>query len=54
MKMWVCENEKCGWVGRFPGRLSAGGIAVKVCRNCLKSTIHQEEIKKQVKEETHE
>jgi hypothetical protein len=43
MKMWVCENEECGWTGRKLATMSAGFISVKVCPNCLKSKVHQEE-----------
>jgi hypothetical protein len=46
-KQWVCENEKCGWIGPRPATLRIPGLKVKVCQNCLKSCIHQEEVAKE-------
>lgn len=45
MKVWVCENEDCGWEGKKPASLGIPGLKVKVCQKCLSRKIHQEERK---------
>ena len=38
-KWYWCKCEKCGWEGKKPATMGAAGLKIKVCQNCLSSSI---------------